>query len=349
MPGCGHPHSPQNEKEIEALYQQYLPTNAVQSPLEAKPWGLKEFEVEAPGGYILCFAQRIGGEIIGADSRQVYRRMDIGTAKPTPEEQAAAGHHLIDVVDPDEPFSLGRWLDLAKDALEDIWARGKQPLLVGGTGQYVWALLEGWRVPRVPPDGQVRAELESRGPAELVEELRRVDPEAEGFVDPRNVRRIVRALEVYHATGKPFSHWRTKESAGFESLVLGLRLPREELYRRIDERVETMFADGLVNEVRGLLAEGYSRELPSMSGIGYREVCEYLSGELDLETAVERTKTGTHRLARHQNSWFKAGDERIRWVEAGEEALEQAMRLAEMFLTGIRAWKGAGYNLAGTS
>jgi tRNA dimethylallyltransferase len=276
-------------------------------------------------------AQRIGGEIIGADSRQVYRRMDIGTAKPTPEEQAAVRHHLINVVNPNEPFSLGRWLDLAKDALDDIWSRGKQPLLVGGTGQYVWALLEGWQVPRVPPDGELRAELSSRAPEELVEELRRVDPEAERFVDPRNVRRVVRALEVYHATGKPFSHWRTKQPAAFESLVIGLRLGREELYRRIDERVEAMFAAGLVDEVQGLLAEGYSRELPSMSGIGYREVCEYLEGEIDIETALERTKTGTHRLARHQNSWFKAGDERIRWIEAGEDTAEAA-RLAKTFL-----------------
>ena len=272
--------------------------------------------------------QRIEGEIVGADSRQVYRRMDIGTAKPTPEEQAAARHHLIDLVDPDEAFSLARWLDLAKDSLEDIWRRGKQPLLVGGTGQYVWALLEGWRVPRVPSDGALRAELGSRAPSELVEELRRVDPEAEAFIDPGNVRRVVRALEVYHATGKPFSHWRTKEPAGFESLVIGLRLPREELYRRIDERVEAMFAAGLVAEVHGLLEHGYSRGLPSMSGIGYREVCAYVAGEINLETAVARTKTGTHRLARHQNSWFKAGDARIRWIEAGEGTVDEAMLLA---------------------
>ena len=272
-------------------------------------------------------AQRIEGEIIGADSRQVYRRMDIGTAKPTAEEQAALRHYLINLVDPDEPFSLGRWLDLAKEALEDIWSRGKQPLLVGGTGQYVWALLKGWRVPRVPPDGELRTELGSRAPSELAEELRRVDPAAAAFVDPRNVRRMVRALEVYHATGKPFSHWRTKEPAGFYSLVIGLRLPREELYHRIDQRVEAMFAAGLVDEVRALLAARYSRGLPSMSGIGYLEVCAYLAGEIDLETAVERTKTGTHRLARHQNSWFKTGDERIRWIEAGESSLDAAINL----------------------
>jgi tRNA dimethylallyltransferase len=277
-------------------------------------------------------ARRIDGEIVGADSRQVYRGMDIGTAKPTAQEQAAARHHLIDIVEPDEAFSLGRWLELANEALDNIWSRGKQPLLVGGTGQYVWALLEGWRVPRVPPDDGLRAELESRAPMELVEELRRVDPEAEGFVDPRNVRRVVRALEVYHATGRPFSYWRTKEPPPFDSLVIGLQLPRGELYRRIDERVEAMFAAGLLDEVRGLLARGYSRELPSMSGIGYREACEHLAGEIDLATAIERTKTGTHRLARHQNSWFKAGDERIRWVEAGGGVLDEAKVLAAEFL-----------------
>ena len=196
-------------------------------------------------------------------------------------------------------------------------------------------------MPRVPPDDSLRAELESRAPSELVEEMRRVDPEAEAFVDPRNVRRVVRALEVYHATGKPFSHWRRKEPAGFESLAIGLRLGREELYRRIDQRVEGMFAGGLVDEVRGLLAEGYSRELPSMSGIGYREVCEYLAGEIDLETAVERTKTGTHRLARHQNSWFKAGDERIRWIEAGDGAVDEAVRLAEEFFRKTNSMEAA--------
>jgi len=274
-------------------------------------------------------ARRLDGEIIGADSRQVYLGMDIGTAKPTAEEQAAARHHLIDVVEPDEAFSLGRWLELANETIEDIWSRGKQPLLVGGTGQYVWALLEGWRVPRVPPDDRLRSELGSRAPAELVEELRRVDAEAGAFVDPRNVRRVVRALEVYRATGKPFSYWRTKKTPRFESLVIGLKLARDELYRRIDERVEAMFAAGLLDEVRGLLKRGYSSELPSMSGMGYREACEHLAGEIDLETAVERTKTGTHRLARHQNSWFKAGDERIRWVEAKGTTVEAAERLLD--------------------
>jgi len=262
-------------------------------------------------------ARRFDGEIVGADSRQVYRRMEIGTAKPTREEQATARHHLIDIADPDEPFSLGTWLQLARDALEDIWSRGKQPLVVGGTGQYVWALLEGWRVPLVPPLHELREELGSRPAEELLAELRRVDPEAEGFIDPRNVRRVIRALEVQAATGRPFSYWRTKEPPPFESLVVGLHLTREALYARIDERVDAMFEAGLVDEVRGLLDGGYSRGLPAMSGIGYREVSEHLAGECSLESAVERTKTGTHRLARHQNAWFKRSDARLRWTEPG--------------------------------
>jgi tRNA dimethylallyltransferase len=200
-------------------------------------------------------------------------------------------------------------------------------MLVGGTGQYVWALLDGWRVPHVPPQDGLREELGSRPLEELLAELRRVDPEAESFVDPRNVRRVIRALEVYYATGKPFSYWRTKEPPTFESTIVGLRLDREELYRRIDQRVEAMFGGGLIEEVKRLLTMGYSRGLPSMSGIGYRETCEYITGEIDLAAAVERTKTGTHRLVRHQNSWFKLSDSRIDWIDAGDRMLDDAVRL----------------------
>lgn len=269
-------------------------------------------------------ARRLGGEIVGADSRQVYRRMDIGTAKPTASEQAAVRHHLIDVVDPDEPFSLERWLDLAHRALDEIWSRNNLPLLVGGAGQYVWALVEGWRVPRVEPQADLRAEMASWTAQELLAELRRVDPEAERFVDPRNARRMVRVLEVYRVTGKPFSYWRAKAPPEFDTLVIGPKVTRSELYRRIDVRLDAMVAAGFVDEVRSLLAAGYSRELPAMSGIGYKEVCEHLAGGTGLAAAVARTKTGTHRLARHQNSWFKASDERIQWVETREEAWDLA-------------------------
>jgi tRNA dimethylallyltransferase len=274
-------------------------------------------------------AKRLDGEIIGADSRQVYRGMDIGTAKPTAAEQAAAPHHLIDIVDPDEPFSLGTWLDLAKKAIEDVWSRGRQPNLVGGTGQYVWALVEGWRVPRVAPNAELREELQSRPAGELLAELRRVDPESESYIDPRNVRRVIRALEVQAETGRAFSYWRTKEPPEFETQIIGLRVEREELYERIDRRVEAMMEAGLVDEVRALLDAGYSRGLPSMSGIGYAEMCAHVAGEMTLEEAVERAKTGTHRLARHQNAWFKSGDERIQWVEAVEGVAATALQRIE--------------------
>jgi len=270
-------------------------------------------------GLGIDLAQRYGGEVIGADSRQVYRHMDIGTAKPTVEERSRAAHHLVDIVDPDEPFSLGQWLDLAKEALDDVWARGRQPILVGGTGQYVWSLIEGWRVPRVAPQPELREELSERSPEDLLAELRRVDPEAESFIDPKNVRRVIRALEVYAETGKPFSYWRRKDAPSFETVIVGLRVPREALYERIDARVDAMIAGGMVDEVKSLLERGYSRELPSMSGIGYGEMCGYVAGEATLEDATERTKTRTHGFARHQNSWFKPSDERIRWADSQDD------------------------------
>lgn len=277
-------------------------------------------------------AKRISSfEAINADSRQVYRYMDIGTAKPTAEERAALPHWLIDIVYPDEPFSLGRWLDLAREALETIWGRGHVPVVVGGTGQYVWALIEGWRVPEVPPQEDLRREMESRAPEDLLAELARIDPASEEYIQPQNVRRVIRALEVYHATGKPFSYWRTKDAPNFDALLLGTRLSREALYARIDTRVGAMIEAGFLDEVRGLRDRGYSCDLPAMSGIGYRELCEHLGGELSLDAAIERTKTGTHRLARHQNAWFKASDKRIHWLDANG-ITDEAARLVKGWL-----------------
>ena len=279
-------------------------------------------------------ARRLGGEFeaVNADSRQVYRYMDIGTAKPTAAEREALPHRLIDIVNPDEEFSLGLWLELAQEALDDAWEQGRVPVVVGGTGQYVWALLEGWRVPRVPPQEALRREMEARPPEELLAELHRIDPESQEFIQPQNVRRVIRALEVYHATGKPLSHWRTKDAPRFESLVIGLRMAREALYERTDARVDAMMAAGFPEEVRGLVNRGYGCELPSMSGIGYRELCAHLGGEMSLDEAVARTKTGTHRLARHQHSWFKVDDPRIHWIEADEGAPAAAARLVEEWL-----------------
>jgi tRNA dimethylallyltransferase len=278
-------------------------------------------------------ARRLDGEIVSADSRQLYRGMDIGTAKPTSAEQAAARHWLIDVANPDETFTLAAFLDAAHEALDDIWSRRRLPIVVGGTGQYVWALLEAWRVPRVPPDRTLRAELERRaaadGLASILEELRLVDPASAASIDPNNARRIIRAIEVTRATGRPFSEWREKGEPEFSATILGLRLTRPDLYRRIDARVDGMIGAGLVDEVRRLNHAGFACDLPSMASIGYREICEHLRGESTLAEAVARIKTETHRLARMQHTWFRAGDPRIQWLDAdAPDLLERAMSIA---------------------
>jgi len=279
-------------------------------------------------------AHALGGEIVSADSRQVYRHMDVGTAKPGAEERARVRHWLVDVVDPDEPFSLGQYLDLAGAALADIWSRGLPAFLVGGSGQYVWALLEGWQVPRVPPDADLRRRLEGRaaheGPDALHRELAALEPEAALKIDPRNVRRVVRALEVRYRTGQPLSACRTRTPPACDMLILGLDRPRDDLYGRIDDRVEAMMASGLAAEVEGLLARGYDRRLPAMSGIGYRQVCEHLAGEMGLEEAVARIKTETHRLARMQHNWFRRADPRIHWIDVSRgDPSEDAARVVE--------------------
>lgn len=273
-------------------------------------------------------ARTLGGEIVNADSRQVYRGMDIGTAKPTSGELSAVPHHLIGLVDPDEQFTLAAYLDLANAALDHIWSRGGQPIVVGGTGQYVWALLEGWKVPRVAPDHELRADLESlarrHGPGALVKELLAVDPASAIDIDPRNTRRVIRAIEVTRATGRPFSAWQKKTAPNFETSMIGLRMDRQALHRRIDERVDAMLAEGLSDEVRRLNAAGFGCDLPSMTSIGYRQICAYQRGELSLADAVERIKTETHRLARMQHTWFRPLDPRIRWLDARSPELSRA-------------------------
>ena len=274
----------------------------------------------------IAVAQNLDGEIVNADSRQVYRGMDIGTAKPTGEEQAFVPHHLLDVVDPDDPMSLATYIDLATAAISGIVDRGRTPIVVGGTGQYVWALLEGWRVPRVPPDPELRAQLEARaareGPEALAEELRRIDPVSAVTIDIRNTRRVIRAIEVTKATGRPFSEWQLRASPGFEARMIGLRMDRGALHERIDRRVDAMLAAGLLGEVEALLASGYGCDLPAMSGIGYRQICDHLAGAYTLSEAARRIKTETHRLARMQHAWFKPADPRIEWFDASSTSLE---------------------------
>jgi len=277
--------------------------------------------------------QAFGGEIISADSRQIYRYMDIGTAKVTREERAQLPHHLIDLADPDEELTLTHYQRLAAEVIEEVWSRGKLPILVGGTGLYVRALTEGWTVPEVPPDRDLRARLEEEarrlGPEALHGALAAVDPLAAQRIDPRNVRRVIRALEVYRRTGVPISAQQDKVAPGYHLLKIGLTMERQALYRRIDERVERMIAQGLEAEVRGLVARGYGYELPSMSGLGYREIGQYLRGEATQEEAVALIKRHTRRFVRQQYNWFRLSDPTIHWLDAAqldETALDALVR-----------------------
>jgi tRNA dimethylallyltransferase len=280
----------------------------------------------------LHLASLYRGEIVSADSRQVYRYLDIGTAKPGPQEQAEVPHHLISIVNPDEDFSLARYQTLAYQAIADIHRRGKLPFLVGGSGLYVWAVLEGWRIPRVSPDLKFRYNLERRagegGADELYRELVRVDPEAAKKIDPSNIRRVIRALEVHEKAKKPFSQLGDKKAPAFQALVIGLTAERAELYRRVDQRVEDMVAQGLVAEVENLLKMGYDLKLPAISGIGYRQIGDFLKGELTLDDAKKQIKSETHRFIRHQYAWFRLKDERIHWFDVprqGDAEIEKAL------------------------
>jgi tRNA dimethylallyltransferase len=258
-------------------------------------------------------------EIVSADSRQVYRYMDIGTNKPTLAERVSVPYHLIDVVNPDEDFNLARYHQLATRAIKDIQQKGKLPLLVGGSGLYVWSVVEGWEIPQVPPNPKLRCELEARakqkGSYALYEQLQQIDPLAATKIHPYNTRRIIRALEIYHMTGRlPSQLWR-KEAPSFPILIIGLTAGRSELYSRIDRRVDKMMQKGLVREVEELVKMGYSFALPSMSSIGYKQVGQFLQGQLTLPEAIEKMKYETHRLARHQYAWFHFNDKRIHWFD----------------------------------
>jgi tRNA dimethylallyltransferase len=267
-------------------------------------------------------ARRLNGEIISADSRQVYRNMDIGTAKPSPAERRLVPHHLIDVVDPDQPFGLAQYLDLAKQNIADVHAREGLPVVVGGTAQYVWALVEGWQVPRVVPMPALRAALEERARADgalnLHHELASRDPAAAAAIHPHNVRRVIRALELLESTGELASSLRERRAPAPPAILIGLWLPRDELYCRIDRRVDAMFAGGLVDEARSLLAAGYAPSLPALNSVGYAQSIRHLRGELDVVSAIAETKTATHRLARQQAAWFHRDDRRIAWQRPGD-------------------------------
>ncbi|MFC2019141.1 tRNA (adenosine(37)-N6)-dimethylallyltransferase MiaA [Chloroflexota bacterium] len=284
----------------------------------------------------LALARAFSGEIVSADSRQVYRHMDIGTAKPSPEELTLVPHHLIDTIDPNTAFSLAQYQELAYKAIKSIQQHRKLALLVGGSGLYVWSVLEGWQIPRVPPDMALRSSLEERASREgkevLYHELEQLDPVAAQRIDPANVRRIIRALEVRKGTQKAFPpHRQRKKAPPFDILIIGLTMDRKELYRRIDSRVDTMMDGGLVKEVAGLLNRGYDSTLPSMSGVGYKQIAMFLGGELSLAGATQQIKFETHRIARHQYTWFRLKDDRIRWFNIHDGIEPEISRLVAEF------------------
>ncbi len=285
----------------------------------------------------IALARRFDGEIVNADSRQVYRLMSIGTAKPTPAERSEAPHHLIDILNPDESFGLGLFLKLAREVIDDIADRGRLPIVAGGTGQYVRGLLEGRQVPEVPPDPCFRQRLEQMaaegGGEALYARLQEIDPARAVALDPRNTRRVIRALEIHQSTGRKPSEMGQNQAPPFPSLVIGLTMERQELYQRIDARVDDMMAQGLLDEVRELAAAGYTPGQGALSSPGYRELGEYFAGLTSLEEAVARTKTQTHRMARRQYTWFKLGDPRVHWLDASEEGLElKAAAIVASFL-----------------
>ena len=274
----------------------------------------------------LALARRFDGEIINADSRQVYKLMDIGTAKPGPTEQERVRHHLIDIADIGDDFNLASFLSLARASIQDIRDRGRLPLVAGGSGQYVWALVEGWQVPSAQPHLQFRRDMleeaHQNGPMSVYRQLQLADPNRAAQLDPRNLRRVIRALEVFHFQ-QPSGATRQQERRPLENaLIIGLTMPREQLYQRIDQRVDYMLASGLLEEVRALAAQGHTLGQGPLSSPGYRELGQYVAGEITLDEAVQRTKFQTHRLARRQYTWFKLQDPRINWLDASDSCLE---------------------------
>jgi tRNA dimethylallyltransferase len=274
----------------------------------------------------LCLAERLDGEIVSADSRLLYRGVDIGTAKPSAQEQRRIPHHLVDVAEPDETWSMAQVRSVVLQCVGDITARNRLPLLVGGTGQYVRAILEGWEPPRahVP---KIRERLEalarSAGEQALHARLREVDPVSADRIDARNIRRVVRALEVFEVTGEPASAQRHRHPPPYRILTLGLTLPRGVLYDRIDARIDSMLSQGWVDEVRRLLARGFDPGLPAFSAIGYPQIIEVVQGKRSLEDALPEIRRRTRVLVRRQANWFKAEDPSIRWYENTSDAVDR--------------------------
>lgn len=265
-------------------------------------------------------AKKLNAEIISADSRYFYRGMDIGTAKPSKEEMAGVVHHLVDIAEPDDTWSLSLFQESAVKLINKLHLEKKIPLLVGGTGQYVKSVMEAWQMPEIAPNDQLRAYFEQmaekHGKEIVYEMLMKNDPEAAEQIDYRNLRRSIRALEVVYLTGKKFSDQRRLSASPYSRKIIGLKRDRKSLYERIDQRIELMINGGLEDEVRRLMSKGYNRALASMSGIGYKEMYAYIEGEISLEEAIRLIKRKTRIFVRRQANWFSENDPTIQWFDA---------------------------------
>lgn len=282
-------------------------------------------------GFSIKLAKEIGGEIISADSMQVYRYMDIGTAKVTPEEADGVPHYLIDEFDPDEEYNVMLFQQKAKAYMEEIWAKGKIPILVGGTGFYINALLYDNDFTETDNDTTYREECyrlaQEQGPEVLYERLKEVDPEYAEIMHANNVKRVTRALEYHYLTGQKFSEHNAEQKekeTPYDAAVILLNMDREKLYERIELRIDLMMEQGLLEEVKGLLDRGYTPDLVSMQGIGYKEFIPYFNGECTLEEAVTQLKTNTRRFAKRQLTWFRRQIDGL-WVDMSRSTGEEIM------------------------
>lgn len=283
----------------------------------------------------LHLAKQFQGEIISGDSMQVYRGMDIGTAKATAEERAKVPHHLLDLLSPDEAFSVQEFQQLARQTIAEIWHRDHLPILVGGTGLYIEAATYDYQVPPVKENKSLREQLQKlvtqEGNQSLFQKLRAVDPVTADRLHPNDVKRVIRALEVYQATGKPFSAFKQEPKPLYENMLwVGLTMPREQLYQRINQRVDQMLEQGLVEEVKMLRAQGYHSQLTSMQAIGYKEILSYLEGEITLEEAIHLIKKGSRRYAKRQFSWFR----RIRNIHWFNVTKNEVSKEIQQFVAG---------------
>lgn len=287
----------------------------------------------------LAIAEELNAEIISADSRYLYKGMDIGTAKPVPEELARVPHHLVNVAEIDEPWSLSKFINEALTTVKEIQKKQKMPLIVGGTGQYIRALIEGWEIPAQPTDPKLREAITEWagevGGSELHRRLSILDPVAAEQIDYRNVRRTIRALEVILHTGKKFSALRNRKPIDFSYKIAGLMLPREVLYQRIDDRIAKMISCGFIEEVKTLIAAGFTLDDPPFSAIGYPEIVHYLNGESTLEESIIGVKKRTRQFVRRQANWFKPSDESIFWFDVSNDQKDKIIQ----FFQDPKGWK----------